>query len=1027
MQGDFDTAAASLGALHTWLLEQHGASHDVTRLVAGKLALVERRRGRESQAAALEAEAAGRGATGSEPRGEPDKRLERALKKLRACSTAALTPPKPEAPAPSVRERINLANRQYNEGKYAQARLNATDALASLTAATPARDRMDLHQTLALVNDQLGDSDDARHHGRRAEESAHKVGDAEVRIKMAVLLARHGALDTALQILSAVEGQASQGQLRAELAEARGDVALQLGSPREAAEQLDAALLGHRSTFGPNDPSTAAVLHRLGDAQRVAGDFPAALAAYEEALRIRRTTLGEAHPETAMTGNALGVLYGGLGDWQQADASFAGALAKLEPKLGSKHPDVLTLRSNRALAHWSRQKDAAAAAEYAAVVEGLEQGLGSDHPSVAAATRNLADMEFELGRAARAEKLVDRALAAQARSLGASHPDLAPTRLARAELLAHRGALPAAAAEVDLALEALLAARGAESPTAVHARSLSARIAAARGDGPAARTAALEASTALARYTRHTFGAISDRQRSLLAENAQDVVGALLSASSAAPREIFVALLPHRDSVLRSVAAGRAVSSGGELSELRRRYVAAVLGRDSEAPKRTAKLAARIDELEARAAGGTRTPERDPEEVLTRACKRLPADAALVKYVAYDATRRGGNLAVTSSYAALVVRGADCSVHRARLGDGVAIERAAEAFASAMRTEQADAPEARDALSKLIVTPLRDALDGASRWLVVPDGVLWGVPLGVLPDPEKPDRYLMERATIGYLTSTFELAEAEPAGDIDAAQLSALLIGAPEFGSSAAGGPFVLTDAGPCQLEPFQPLPATLREVEEVGSLLGEPVTLSGAGATKPALEASLDANPWLLHFATHAYFAGRAGCGGESRNAAGTWARDESPVAPNPLLLSGIVLAGANDGRVGSGTQQGILTAYEVSGLELRDTGLVVLSACDTGTGLQLRGQEVQGLRWGFRAAGARALVTSLWLSNDVATRRLMRGFYQALLSAELPADAFRGAEALRRAQLEQIEGERMLGLRRPLSWGNFVFSGML
>ena len=61
---------------------------------------------------------------------------------------------------------------------------------------------------------------------------------------------------------------------------------------------------------------------------------------------------------------------------------------------------------------------------------------------------------------------------------------------------------------------------------------------------------------------------------------------------------------------------------------------------------------------------------------------------------------------------------------------------------------------------------------------------------------------------------------------------------------------------------------------------------------------------------------------------------------------------------------------------------------------------------------------MTSLWLSNDVATRELMRAFYAAL-AAEGPArDPFRGAEALRQAQLARIEAERRLGLRRPLSW---------
>jgi CHAT domain-containing protein len=233
---------------------------------------------------------------------------------------------------------------------------------------------------------------------------------------------------------------------------------------------------------------------------------------------------------------------------------------------------------------------------------------------------------------------------------------------------------------------------------------------------------------------------------------------------------------------------------------------------------------------------------------------------------------------------------------------------------------------------------------------------------------------------------------------------------------------------------PFAPLPGTRREIEEVGELVGAPQELTGAKATKPAFESALSGDPWLVHFATHAYFAGTAGCD-EGPGEADGWGRDGAPVAPdgapvapNPLLLSGIVLAGANEPtRVGSEGQRGILTAYEVSGLDLHSAGLVVLSACDTGTGLRRRGQEVQGLRWGFRAAGARALVTSLWLSNDVSTRRLMRAFYSALVSADLPSDPFRGAEALRRAQLEQVQAERRVGLRRPLTWANFVFSGVL
>ncbi len=119
-------------------------------------------------------------------------------------------------------------------------------------------------------------------------------------------------------------------------------------------------------------------------------------------------------------------------------------------------------------------------------------------------------------------------------------------------------------------------------------------------------------------------------------------------------------------------------------------------------------------------------------------------------------------------------------------------------------------------------------------------------------------------------------------------------------------------------------------------------------------------------------------------------------------------------------------MTALEAAGLDLTSARLVVLSACDTGTGLQNRGQEVQGLRWGFRAAGAKSLVTSLWLSNDVVTRKLMSGFYASLVAKTHAGDLFEGAEALRAAQLLRVKSEARLKLRRPGTWANFVFSGL-
>jgi CHAT domain-containing protein len=400
----------------------------------------------------------------------------------------------------------------------------------------------------------------------------------------------------------------------------------------------------------------------------------------------------------------------------------------------------------------------------------------------------------------------------------------------------------------------------------------------------------------------------------------------------------------------------------------------------------------------------------------------------LVKFIAYERTLPGDASGTVSAYTALVVRGGSCDVRRVNLGDGRKIEQAAERFAKSMREQRTDALDARKSLSDALLAPLLEAARGARNWLVIPDGSLWGVPVGALPDPQAKDHYLLERVSVGYLTSTHELADASRTESRPDDIKRSLLVGAPDFGGSEHGGPVVLTASGPCQVEPFEQLPATRQELEDIRQLIASQQIVAGAEVTKRRLAEELKRKPWLVHFATHAYFAGLGGCHAAQEGVSSGWDGERVPIDANPLLLSGIVLAGANNPtRIDVEGQGGILTAYEVAGMDLGSAGLVVLSACDTGTGLHLRGQEVQGLRWGFRAAGARALVTSLWRSNDAATRKMMRAFYAALVSEDLADDPLRGAEALRRAQLDQVKREQQLGIRRPLIWANFIFSGVL
>ena len=138
-----------------------------------------------------------------------------------------------------------------------------------------------------------------------------------------------------------------------------------------------------------------------------------------------------------------------------------------------------------------------------------------------------------------------------------------------------------------------------------------------------------------------------------------------------------------------------------------------------------------------------------------------------------------------------------------------------------------------------------------------------------------------------------------------------------------------------------------------------------------------------------------------------------------NPLFRSGLILAGAgatHEDVTKQSNEDGIFSAYEAMQMDLSKTELVVLSACETGLGELHNGQGVYGLQRAFMAAGAQALVMSLWQVEDNATQDLMATFYKNWLSNS----NMEKHEAFRRSQQEVMKR-----YPNPVFWGAFVMLG--
>jgi len=220
----------------------------------------------------------------------------------------------------------------------------------------------------------------------------------------------------------------------------------------------------------------------------------------------------------------------------------------------------------------------------------------------------------------------------------------------------------------------------------------------------------------------------------------------------------------------------------------------------------------------------------------------------------------------------------------------------------------------------------------------------------------------------------------------------------------------------------LSPLPGTRTEVDSITSLLmrrgWEVTSLTGQLATEDAVVSV--SGPRVLHLATHGFFAGREQEGnpeaGSTGNRSFRYTNVEN-MSKSCLFFSGAqnTLYFAYD--YAPGHADGILTAYEISDMDLKGTELVVLSACETGLGDVLKTEGVTGLRRAFRLAGARRIMLSLWDVDDQATQLIMREFYANWLSG---MDMDQSLTEAKRTLRDQTP------YSHPRYWAAFILTGI-
>lgn len=842
-----------------------------------------------------------------------------------------------------------------------------------------------------------------------------------------------------------------------------GDLIHEIGDYEGSRKPYERALRIREQALGPDHPDTAASLFRLGRLLYFLDHMAPARELYERALRIQEKSLL----------NNLGPLLQDLGEDEAAKSLCERAVAIYEKVLGPEDMDLANVMNSLANILKRRGDFAGARALYERSIAMAEKLVDPQHPFLGEDLNDYGDLLVRTGDLEGARRSFERSLAIRQSAVGPEHLDVASSlnNLARLDWLTGQ---PERALRRSLQAEAIVRRQFVNT-----ARSLSEREALRyeqiRTSVLDVALSALAGATLPTEMTPQVWDEVV-RSRALVLDEM-----AARSRAAASREGPEIAALAEKLEQARNRLAGLVVAGAeaGKPERYREQFRQALEAKE-RAERALAEKSSSFREEQARGKVGLEEVRQALPSgaalIAYARYNRLPRPKAKQAIASAWANS-------VPSYLALVIHPGQRSPAVVPLGAAEEVEARiqewreqvgkAPAFLAGRKGEQRYTAAA-EGLRRAVWDPVAPKIGASRTVFVVPEGALHLVNLATLPASS--GRYLIEDGpTLHYLSTERDIVRARrtwregvgvfvlggPDYDASPAAVSqaAAGIGAPDGGgtdadaprpgagsaavaSSSALGRAVLyrsAGSGCADLRSlrFQPLPGARIEADELEALWikaftegrggrGDVLKLMGPRAGETAFKRSV-AGRRILHLATHGFFAPGAcdaskavGSGGA---AAASRAEPAALLAENPLLLSGLALAGANRrdemGRA-AGAEDGILTAEEIAGLDLSEVEWVVLSACETGVGKVQAGEGVLGLRRAFEVAGVGTLIMSLWSVEDAATREWMRLLYEQRLRG------LSTAQAVRNASLEVLETRRKAGRTpHPFYWGAFVAAG--
>jgi CHAT domain-containing protein/Flp pilus assembly protein TadD len=789
-----------------------------------------------------------------------------------------------------------------------------------------------------------------------------------------------------------------------------------IGDYRKAERLLHESVMVYKNHFGPEHPNYARALSNYAQLHIDLGNFEKAINELQSVKKVFLKALGANHPYYAMTLTLIAIINRSSGNFVEAEKLNIEALDVLESGIGIQTIEYSDVLNNIALVYLALSDFEQAKVKITESIEIRERILGKDHPDIYHLWINLALILIKLGDFDKAEEIITSTVLKIKEIFGEIHPSYVHALMQFCELKLARQEYSQASSLIQRALEI----------NQKHARNTI---------------------VVLTQFEKYAFIKQDD--------SVYDIAIALqnLDPSKSLIR-LYENILFRKGLVLNSTMNVKHFFSASKHDSLRNLYeewqsrLIALNRFQNLTIQQREKVKSDIQRLEEEAEELDKRINQTsselsgflilPEYNWCSIRDTLKQDEIILDFVKYQ------NFSEVSvkkyRYGVFITRQEYDTPYFLDLLDGERFESEILPmyFDNLLTIENkyfdgkfsgliSDHKNSVDysGIHEGLLAPLVSRLENIKKLYLILDGEMHRINFNTIQNPDT-GRYLIEDFEISQVLNPHTLTLEKSSKPYER---TAVLFGYPNFDSSLEmvsdiniPGKF---DSSETLNSPeikenvainYPPLPGTLEEVELLEELLHINNWEVESFIQDDANETNLKKvkSPTLLLVATHGYFDLK----GETDIKLNDTVIYETKKAFNdPMLKSGLLLAGANNFLSAQEQtrmffeENGIFTAHEAAMLDLFETDIVILSACDSGTGEIKRGEGVFGLQRGFFSAGAKSVLMSLWKVDDNSTKELMSRFVKKY------AKGIEKQTALRETQLELMKQNP-----HPHYWGSFV-----